>query len=1081
MRKIGITLICTCICTFLGAQNLPGYKYAKESAPAGNEWENPLQQALNKEQPHNWFFSFTNVESARKFLPENSSLWMSLDGTWKFNWAADPSSRPMDFYRDGYDLSGWDEIEVPSNWNVFGLGKDGSQKYGKPIYVNTTLPFWYEVKVDDWKGGVMRTPPENWTMNKTRNEVGSYSRKFTLPEEWDGKIVYIDFNGVDSFFYLWINGQYVGFSKNSRNVAQFNITEYLKKGENTVSVEVYRNSDGSFLEAQDMFRLPGIFRTVALEAKPKASFRDIKITPSLVSNTSGSLAFQFKTTGGSAVRVSVYENELYSEQNKLVSTFDGLIFDSKIGIDGIKPWSAENPQMYTIVAELLDGKNNVLDIASVQTGFRSVEVRYTPASEDEFGLAGNYFYVNGKTVKLKGVNRHESEPSVGHAVTREMMKEDLFLMKKANINHVRNCHYPDDPYWYYLCDKYGIYLMDEANNESHQYRYDEASISHSPSWEAAHLNRMMSMVMQNYNHPSVIIWSMGNEAGPGMNFQSCYNAAKAYDSMRPVQYERNNNISDFGCNQYPSIKWVRKTATGTAVEKYPYHVNEYAHSMGNALGDFEEYWEAFESSNFIMGGAIWDWVDQSLWNYTSDGTKYLAYGGDFGDYPNDGQFDMNGLIFGDREPKPAYYEVKKVHQYVSAKFSDNGELDVFNKNYFEPADYDVLYTVIADGDRIAQGSIALDSPIPPRSHVCVPVPAVQLPQDKECFINLDFRQKSDLPWANAGFSVAAEQLKLSDAVVADFVLPKGKLSLSEDKTTVKGKGFEVSFDFDKGTIGKLAYGKETVLAEGPQLNAYRCFVNNDNYAYQSWAHNGLNNLENEIVNHEVVENQDGTVSYSFMICSKAPSVYEISGGTSSGRNEYKVLNEKQEFSITSYVKWTVYADGSIRMDSTILPIKDDQILPRIGYMMKLDSRFSALEYYGRGPVENYPDRCSSAFIGKYSSTVADQFVNYTKPQDMANHEDTRWLRLSSGKSGIRVSVNENSLKNAPVMSFSALPYCADDFFNAAHIFELPQPEYTYVTLDAAVNGLGGNSCGPIPMEEDILKSGTLNFSFTISR
>ena len=487
MQKSAFCLLLCCLTfqSYATVDLLKGYQYASEQAPKGNEWESPENLALNKEQPRAWFFSFQNLESARKVLPENSAYWQSLNGDWKFNWARTPEERPKDFYQPSFDVSGWDNIPVPSSWNIVGLQKDGTQKYGTPIYVNQPVIFQHKVAVDDWRGGVMRTPPENWTTFKDRNEVGSYRREFTIPEDWDGRNVFISFDGVDSFFYLWINGHYVGFSKNSRNAANFNITPYLQKGKNIVAAEVYRSSDGSFLEAQDMFRLPGIFRTVALYSTPKVHFRDLVVTPDLdATYTDGSLTVKAdirnldkKAIKNYKVYYSLYANKLYSDENTLVDGFLSPVIERinpdettenlmTVKVKAPNKWSAEQPYRYTLVAELKDKKNKTIDMVSTTVGFRKVEIKDTPASEDEFGLAGRYYYVNGKTVKLKGVNRHESNPSVGHAITRKMMEDEVMLMKRANINHVRNSHYPDDPYWYYLCNKYGLYLEDEANIES---------------------------------------------------------------------------------------------------------------------------------------------------------------------------------------------------------------------------------------------------------------------------------------------------------------------------------------------------------------------------------------------------------------------------------------------------------------------------------------------------------------------------------------------------------------------------------------------------------------------------------------
>ena len=625
-------------------------------------------------------------------------------------------------------MTAWDNIPVPSSWNIYGVQQDGSLKYGVPIYVNQPVIFMHSVKADDWRGGVMRTPPTNWTTYKYRNEVGSFRREFEIPEHWDGREVFISFDGVDSFFYLWINGMYVGFSKNSRNTANFNITNYLRSGKNIVAAEVYRNSDGSFLEAQDMFRLPGIFRTVALYSTPKVQIRDLVATPDLDNNyTDGSLTIQAdirnfgkKTAKGYKVCYSLYANKLYSDENEPVilarDTKGAAIRNSVVAqvepittgntqeaekvvlkVKNPNKWSAETPYRYTLIAELKDHKNRSIETVSTIVGFRKVEIKDTPADQDEFGLAGRYYYVNGKTIKLKGVNRHETNPAVGHAITREMMEKEVMLMKQGNINHVRNSHYTDDPYWYYLCNKYGIYLEDEANIESHEYYYGAASLSHPVEWKNAHVARVMEMVHSNVNNPSIVIWSLGNEAGPGQNFVAAYEALKQFDLSRPVQYERNNSIVDMGSNQYPSIGWVRGAVKGNYDIKYPFHISEYAHSMGNACGNLIDYWEAIESTNFFCGGAIWDWVDQSMYNYDKKtGKRYLAYGGDFGDIPNDGQFVMNGIVFGDLEPKPQYYEVKKVYQNMAVKAIDieKGQFGIFNKYYFKDlSDYDVKWSL----------------------------------------------------------------------------------------------------------------------------------------------------------------------------------------------------------------------------------------------------------------------------------------------------------------------------------------------------------------------------------------------------
>ncbi len=892
---------------------LGGYFYQPQETPTGWEWQSPDSVAYNKQQPHAWFFSFRTTEEARKVLPENSSYWKSLDGQWKFHWSPNPDERPKDFFLPGYDVSAWDDITVPMSWNMAGLQKDGNNKYGDPLYSNQRVIFQHTWKtVGDWKGGVMRTPPKDWMTYRNRNEVGSYRRTFTVPADWNGQEVYIDFDGVDSFFYLYVNGKYVGFSKNSRNLAEFNITPYLNKAgqENTVAVEVYRQSDGSFLESQDMFRLPGIFRTVALTAKPQVQVRDIKAVPDLddtYSRAKLNITAQLqnlsrKAVKGYSVQYSLYANRLYSDDNTLVpdvtatASLEGRL-DSKgettleatiDAADKVKLWSAEAPYRYTLVGELKDNKGKTVQTFSTIVGFRKVEIKDTPADKDEFGLAGRYYYLNGQPIKMKGVNRHENNPRTGHTVSRGQMEKEVFLMKRANINHVRNSHYPDAPYWYYLCDKYGIYLEDEANLESHEYYYGKQSLSHVPEFRNAHVARNMEMVHANVNHPSIVIWSMGNEAGPGKNFVDCYNAIKAYDTSRPVQYERNNDIVDMGSNQYPSIAWVQGAVKGTYDLKYPFHISEYAHSMGNACGNLIDYWNAIESTNFFMGGAIWDWVDQALDRQDpATGKTYWAYGGDFGkdNKPNDGMFCMNGVMRPDLTPKAQYYEVKKVYQNVGVKAVDmkKGLVEIFNKNYFEPLKgYQIVWSLFKDGECVAKDQ-PLQGPkniVGPRERAVYTLPYdyASLDPASEYFVSVQFLQGKDVPWAKKGYVQMEEQLRVKGADIAApsiaTVAKTGKklqyrLDKAAGRATVTGNGFVASFDVKTGAIYSLRYGEQDIIKDGngPKLDAFRAPTDNDaGIGYPtSWFKFGLYDLQHTVKDWSCTAKKDGTCQLKFTV------------------------------------------------------------------------------------------------------------------------------------------------------------------------------------------------------------------------
>ena len=1086
-----------------------GYLFGQAAAPTGNEWQAPGELGYNKLPARALFSSFSSVDEARKVLPEYAKDYLSLDGEWRFHFSKNPDERPKDFFTRGYDDSRWERLQVPVSWNMAGIQKDGTLKYGVPIYVNQWVIFKYNIEPDDWKKGVMREPPKNYTTYEYRNEVGSFRRSFDIPATWDGKEVYLNFDGVDSFFYLWINGRYVGFSKNSRNTARFDISPYINKGKNEIAVEVYRSSDGSFLEAQDMFRLPGIFRNVSVTATPKVHVADVKAIPAYADgkgtvNLNTTLQnLTAKTAKDLHIRWSLYKNRLFADDNELVATFEDAkaktTCNSKgqaairqtLTVDNVAAWTAEAPNVYVVVGELMQGKK-VLETISFQTGFRTVEIKDTPASQDEFGLAGRYYYINGKPVKLKGVNRHDTNPLTGKVISRGQMQHEIMLMKRANINHIRTSHYPNDPYFYYLCNKYGIYLESEANIESHEYFYGKASLSHVPEFQAAHVDRVMTMAHQLVNNPSIVIWSLGNEAGPGHNFVVAYDSLKAYDASRPVQYERNNDIVDMGSNQYPSIAWTRDAVKGRMGIKYPFHISEYAHSMGNAVGNLVDYWEAMESTNFFMGGAIWDWIDQSMYNYTKEGKRYLAYGGDFGDTPNDGQFVMNGIIFGDEQPKPQYYEVKKVYQYIGTTWKDakTATLDVFNKNYYtdDLSGYAMSYVLTADGVAVKKGELDLGS-VPARTHKAITITGLNegLDPNKEYLLHIVYRLKEDMPWAKAGYIQAEEQLPVQVAAARPAIATTGKVNMSavkDNKIVLSGKTFTTTFDLTKGTIYNLQYDGKTIIPDGcgPELNAFRAWVNNDNWAYEGWYANGLNNLQHKCTSYTTHANANGSVSVVCNVESQAPYSYRLEGGNANWKklieNKEKPFG-KDDFRFTTQVVYTIFPDGSIESESAITSNKPNLTLAKLGYTVRLPKALRLLNYYGRGTVDNYPDRKTGQMIGIYEQQdVEDEFVAFPKPQDTGNHQDTRWLSLA-GNGG------QDALYGAlfvakDKMSFSALPWSDNTIAMANHPHELPQSDYTYLHLDMAITGLGGNSCGQGgPLQRDRVMATPHTFGYMI--
>ena len=1131
MKKTYLLLLTGLICSSAWADGtLGGYFYNQQAAPTGWEWQSPDSVAVNKQQPHAWFFSFRNVEEARKVLPENSSYWKSLDGLWKFHWAPNPDERPKDFYRTDYDVSQWDDIKVPMNWNLAGLQKDGNNKYGDPLYSNQRVIFQHSWQpMNDWKGGVMRTPPTDWMTYRNRNEVGSYRRTFSVPADWKGQQIYLNFDGVDSFFYLYINGKYVGFSKNSRNLAEFDITPYLNKEgeENTVAVEVYRHSDGSFLESQDMFRLPGIFRTVALVAKPQVQVRDIKAIPDLdetYSHATLHITAQLqnlskKAIKGYTLQYSLYANRLYSDDNdlmegvtastplvgKLNSKGEIVLETTLDAANKVKLWSAEAPYRYTLVGELKDAKGRTVQTFSTIVGFRKVEIKETPAEKDEFGLAGRYYYLNGQPIKLKGVNRHENNTLLGHTATREQMENEIFLMKRGNINHVRNCHYPDAPYWYYLCDKYGIYLEDEANLESHEYYYGKQSLSHVPEFRNAHIARNMEMVHATVNHPSVVIWSLGNEAGPGKTFVDCYNAIKAYDTSRPVQYERNNDIVDMGSNQYPSIAWVQGAVQGKYKLKYPFHISEYAHSMGNACGNLIDYWEAIESTNFFMGGAIWDWVDQALNKQDPvTGQTYWAYGGDFGkdNKPNDGMFCMNGIVRPDFSPKAQYYEVKKVYQNVGVKAVDmkQGQIEIFNKNYFEPLkNYQIVWSLYQDGvcvkkNQPLQGAKNIVGPRE-KGIYTLPYDYASLDPKSEYFVTIQFLLGKDMPWASKGYVQMEEQLRVKGADVAApsiAAVTKGgkamkyQLDKAAKRANITGENFQVAFDLNTGAIYSLKYGNQVIIKDGngPQLDAYRAPTDNDagiGY-HNAWFRNGLYDLQHVVKSWTCTPNKkDGTYKLDFTVESQGKEGCDVNYGNRDRDPESCYNFEKNKHALTdadlkftSRQIYTIYKDGSIEMQSAIGANRSKVILPRIGYSMVLPSELNQYDYYGRGPVNNYNDRKTSQFIGWYHSPVAEQGIMLPKPQAQGNREEVRWCAVTNSQQQGVVFISDST------MSASALPWSQQELTLAAHPYQLPKSSGTHLHLDAKVTGLGGASCGQGgPLTPDQVRSTPTTFGFII--
>ncbi len=1018
--------------------------------PTGKEWEQEGNLALGKEAPRATFASFGDLASALKVLPEHSQFRRCLDGKWKFNWVKRPEERPEGFFLPCLPVSDWKEIPVPSSWQC--------QGYDVPVYANQ--PYLFK---RDWPR-VMSEPPRNFTTFVNRNPVGSYRRDFALPEDWAGRRVFLEFDGVDSFFYLWVNGTYIGFSKDSRTPAAFDVTADVHPGANTVAVEVYRFCDGSYLECQDMWRLSGIFRSVWLCSVPATHVRDFFALPDLANDyRDGTLQVTGEVVGPQA-ETSRITAALYDAAGARVAAQSAAVakgnFALTLALPNARPWTAETPNLYTLVLEL--GGTAAPEFVSAQVGFRKVEIK------------DGVFLVNGRPVKLKGVNRHENFPDTGHAVTRAQMELDLLRFKQANVNHVRTSHYPDDPYWYYLCNRDGIYVLDEANIESHGYGYGKESLSNPPQWEAAHVARVMAMVERDKNHPCVVVWSLGNEAGPGRNFVLAEKALKARDSSRPTQYERNNDIVDLGSNQYPDVDWVRHAAKGGRGIKYPFYISEYAHIMNNALGNLADYWEAIESSDKVMGASIWEWCDQGLYKTAPDGTRFVAYGGDFGDVPNDGQFIVKGVVFADRTPKPCYFEVKQVYQDIAVAPVENapGKLAIFNKYFFKDlAEFEAAWELTEDGAALQSGPLPLPS-ITPRSRALLDVPFAPLTYKSgaEYHLEVGFRLREARTWAPAGYELAAGQVAVPNARPEKPLLaPAGdalRIVRSTAVVQISGKDFVAEFGEGTAWLHTLKYRGKAIIRDGAALDAFRCPLNNDGWTMGKWFEQGLRTLVHAASDFKV-ERIDGAVRVSATVLSRgAQSERCLDFGGNRTRVEARGSTpDSRSLELLTAIAWTVYADGSIACQAAVSPRGPSIALPRIGLTMELPEELAQVTYFGRGPEENYPDRKTGSLLGRYTRSVRDMFVPYARPNDMGNREDVRWLALvdAQGDGALFTSLG------AP-LSAAALPYSASELLLANHPHELPASHKTVLTLSGAVLGMGGASCGPGPLARDIPKS-----------
>ena len=999
------------------------------------EWRNPEINAVNRAPMHTNYFAFENADAAKKADKKQSTNYMTLNGTWKFNWVKDADSRPTDFWKTGFNDKGWDDLQVPAVWELNG--------YGDPIYVNVGYA---------WRNQFQNNPPEVPTEN---NHVGSYRREIVVPASWKGKDIIAHFGSVTSNMYLWVNGRYVGYSEDSKLEAEFDLTPYLKPGQkNLIAFQVFRWCDGTYLEDQDFFRYSGVGRDCYLYARNKKRIQDIRVTPALdAAYQNGSLAVNLDLKGSGKVDL-----ELVDAQGKQVATAtankSGLV---TMNVENPKKWSAETPYLYTLRASM-QGSNEVIP---VKVGFRKIE------------LKGDQILVNGKAVLFKGADRHEMDPDGGYVVSPERMLQDIQIMKQFNLNAVRTCHYPDDNLWYDLCDQYGIYVVAEANIESHGMGYGDKTLAKNPSYKKAHLERNQRNVQRGFNHPSIIFWSLGNEAGDGPNFEQCYKWIKAEDPSRACQYEqaRQKEHTDIFCPMYYDYNGMEKYGQRTDATK-PLIQCEYAHAMGNSQGGFKEYWDLIRKYPNLQGGFIWDFVDQSCRWKGKDGVMIYAYGGDFNRFDaSDNNFCDNGLISPDRVPNPHMYEVGHFYQNIWTTPADlsKGEVNVFNENFFRDLSaYYMEWQVLKDGKVIRTGRVD-DLKVAPQETAKITLNIGKTCTCKEWLLNVFYKLKNREGLLPAGFTVAKNQLTLND-----YKAPS--MDLKNVETTnvatvvpqiidnqyhyliVKGNNFVAEFNKQNGYLSKYAVDGTEMLKEGAALtpNFWRAPTDNDMGAglqnkYAAWKNPGLKlvSLNSKTENDQIVVNA-----------------------------EYDMKNVSAKL----YLTYVINNEGAIKVTQKMTADKNATVSPmfRFGMQMQMPKCFETVEYYGRGPVENYSDRNHSTDLGIYRQSVDEQFYSYIRPQETGTKTDIRWWKqLNAGGNGLKV------VGDAP-FSASALHYtiCSLDDGeqkDQRHSPEVQKADLTNLIIDKAQMGLGCvNSWGALPLPQYMLPYGDYEFTFILT-
>jgi beta-galactosidase len=1003
---------------------------SSQKTPASGEpaeWENPRIFSVNAEVPHATFVPYADEASAVKNDKKASPFYQTLNGIWKLRWVSKPADVPPNFYAPGYDTTGWNDIPVPANLEF--------QGYGIPIYVNDSY---------EWVKPNARPDPPH--IPHDFNPTACYKRSFTLPAGWKNMEVFVQFGAVKSAFYVWVNGRTVGYSEDSKTPAEWDITPYLQGGQNSIALQVLRWSDGSYLECQDFFRLSGIERDVCLYAAPKVRLRDfwaigdldehykdgrLTVIADLKNKMPGLRAgvFAVGMTLLDAAGKTIGSESKSVDMNRKDSA--AIKFESTVSLP--KKWTAETPDLYSLVLALKDKSGTILETAGSKIGFRKVEIR------------SGLLLVNGERILLKGVNRHEHDPYTAHVISDESMIKDIQLMKQFNINAVRTCHYPNDPRWYELCDQYGLYLIDEANIESHGMGYGDRSLAKNPDWGPAHLDRTIRMVERDKNHPSVIIWSLGNEAGDGINFEATSAWIHGRDKTRPVHYERAERRphTDIVCPMYARIEDLE--AYALKKQTRPLIMCEYAHAMGNSTGNLQDYWDVIEKYDQLQGAFIWDWVDQGFAKKNEKGDLFWAYGGDYGPpgTPSDLNFCCNGLVGPDRTPHPGLWEVKKVYQYVKIRqaLTRDGQraIEIANKyNFINISKFDIHWEYLADGSLpVAKGTI--DHPdIPPGSTQFFPlnIPAFERKPEVEYFLNVYVSTAGDEPLVPRGHIVASEQFKdpliVSGTKTKADDAPALKLSQNENAAVIDGKDFSVTFDKKSGIMISFKTAGTELFKRGPEPNFWRAPTDND--------------FGNRMPARTAVWRKagDNRTLDKFDIQQSGAAIVEAVADFT-----LKDVSAKYQ------VRYRIFGTGDVDIEVRLSPAgRNIPEIPRLGLKMALPAEFGNVQWFGRGPQENYIDRKTAAFVGFYKSTVAETIIPYVSIQEYGNRTDVRWMALSNRDGVGLLAVGQ------PQLDFSALPYTSEDLTQDSrgekHPADIAQRDFVTLNLDYGQMGVGGD-------------------------